>query len=78
MAEIKLTVLVHEHWRDRFPDIVEECRRAGLTVESELVSIGVIVGCIEEAHLPGLARVQGVCAVEPERAQRGFGRESKR
>lgn len=73
MAEIKLTILVHEHWRNRFPAIVEECRRVGLTVESELVSIGVITGCIEEERMPGLVRVDGVSAVEPQRVQRGLG-----
>lgn len=72
MGEIRLTILVHEQWRDRYADVVEACRHVGLMVENELVSIGVIVGCIDEARVPVLTSVQGVCAVEPERLQTGF------
>jgi len=74
MAQIKLTVLVHETWREHFPAIVENCRRAGLTVENELVSIGVIIGRIEEGRMAALAHIEGVSAVEPQRAQRGISR----
>ncbi|WP_276809606.1 hypothetical protein [Castellaniella defragrans] len=73
MARIRLTVLVRETWRDRYPLVVEHCRQAGLAVERELVAVGVIAGSIEEDRVPGLARVEGVSAVEPERVNRALG-----
>ncbi len=72
MAQIRLTVLVGDASRDRYPEVVENCRRIGFIVEDELVSIGVITGCIEEALVPALAGVEGVSAVEPQRKHHGF------
>lgn len=73
MARIRLTVLVREAWRDRYPLVVERCRQAGLTVERELVAVGVITGSIEEDLLTALMGVEGVSAVEPERINRTLG-----
>lgn len=67
MSRIRLTVLIHEDWRDRYRLVVERCRQAGLDVERELATIGAIAGSIEEDHLTELSTVEGVCAVEPER-----------
>lgn len=72
MARIRLTILVHESCRDCFPEVVERCREAGLAVEREMVSIGVITGSIDEAGMHGLESIEGVAAVEPERTHRGF------
>lgn len=72
MARIRLTVLVRDTWRDRYPQVVEHCRQAGLAVERELVAVGVIVGSIEEELLVAVSRVEGVSAVEPERANRAL------
>jgi hypothetical protein len=73
MARIRLTVLVRETWRDRYPLVVERCRQAGLTVERELVAVGAIAGSIEEDLLAALAEIEGVSAVEPERVNRALG-----
>jgi hypothetical protein len=73
MARIRLTVLVRDAWRDRYPLVVEHCRQAGLTVERELVAVGVIAGSIEEELLAALSAVEGVSAVEPERINRALG-----
>lgn len=67
MPRIRLTVLLREDWRDRYPLILEACRRAGLDVERELEAIGAIAGSIEEDHLAALSAVEGVSAVERER-----------
>jgi len=72
MARIRLTVLVREAWLDRYPLVVERCRRAGLTVERELVAVGVIAGSIEEDLVAALMGVEGVSAVEPERVNRAL------
>lgn len=72
MSQIKLTILVHEAWLDRFPQVVESCRQAGLVVQQELVVIGVINGSIDESSVETLTRIEGVRAVEPERMNRGL------
>lgn len=72
MAQIKLTILLRDVGADRYPEVVEACRRVGFIVESELLSIGVIVGCIDEARMPALAAIDGVAAVEPEKKHRAL------
>lgn len=72
MARVRLNVLVREEWRNRYPQVLEQCRQAGLTVECELVTIGAIVGSIEEEPLAALSAVEGVSAVEPERMNFGL------
>lgn len=44
MARIRLDVLVRDEWRDRYPEVLEQCRQAGLNVEFELAKTGVIGG----------------------------------
>jgi len=70
MARIRLTLLVRDSWRDRFPEVVGNCERAGLQVERELVSVGIIIGSIDQNHIATLERIDGVCAVEPEHLNR--------
>lgn len=72
MNQIRLTILVHDAWRDRFTQVVERCRSAGLQVERELGSVGVITGCMDEGGVEVLRGVEGVSAVEPERSQRAY------
>ena len=73
MTKIKLSVLVLEDYRDRFPQIVAACREAGMVIERELFAVGIIVGTIDEQQLARLRDVQGVGAVEPERDVQGCG-----
>ena len=73
MAQVRLTVVVRETWLDRYPLVLAHCREAGLVVERELVTVGVIGGTIDEDRLADLAGIEGVSAVEPERTNRVFG-----
>lgn len=67
MSRVRLTLLVHEDWRDRYPLVLERCRQAGLEVERELAATGAIAGSIAEEHLAALTAVEGIAAVERER-----------
>lgn len=67
MSRIRLTLLVRDDWRDRYPLVLERCRQAGLDVERELAELGAIAGSIDEDRLPALSAVEGVAAVERER-----------
>ena len=72
MAQIRLSVLLGDVSPERYPDIVERCRRTGFVVENELTAIGVIVGWIDEACVPALSQIEGVTAVEPQREHRSY------
>jgi|GEM_PF-556348 len=73
MERIRLTILVHDSWRDRFPEVVDNCERAGVQVERELVSVGIIIGSIDQNQAATLEHIEGVCAVEPEHLNRASG-----
>lgn len=72
MSQISLTILVNTAWRDRFPQVVENCRQAGMIIERELVAVGVIAGSIDEDSVSTLTQIEGVYAVEPERTNWGL------
>lgn len=68
MSKVNLTVSVADDHLKDFSDIVARCRKAGMNIENEMKSIGVITGSIDEAALEKLSRVKGVSQVEPERS----------
>ncbi len=72
MSHIKLSILVQDTWRDRFPEVVENCRRAGLVVQRELIAVGIIIGSIDENSVSVLTQIEGVRAVERERTNWGL------
>ena len=72
MTRITLTVLVKETYLDRFPQVVEGCRRQGMVIEREMVALGVFSGTVEPEHLSEVGAVEGVASVEPERPVRGL------
>ena len=72
MPRISLTVLVSESWRDRFGQVAANCRLAGMTIERELVAIGVIAGSIDEARVSALTAIAGVDAIEHGRTTRAM------
>ena len=68
MSKVNLTVSVADDHLKDFSDIVARCRKAGMTIEHEMKSIGTITGSIDESALEKLSRVKGVSQVEPERS----------
>jgi hypothetical protein len=52
---------------DRFADVVEALRRAGLTVTGEQPIVGTLSGTVAEDRIPALRAVDGVEAVDRER-----------
>ncbi|MEU7469480.1 hypothetical protein AB0A94_13230 [Streptomyces sp. NPDC044984] len=55
---------------DRFAEVVEAARRAGLTVTGEQPILGTLSGTIAEDRIPALKQVSGVEAVDRDRAIR--------
>lgn len=55
---------------DRFAEVIEAARRAGLTVTGEQPILGTLSGTIAEDRIPALRDVAGVEAVDQDRAVR--------
>ncbi|MEU6526547.1 hypothetical protein ABZ892_27865 [Streptomyces sp. NPDC046924] len=52
---------------DRFAEVVEALRRAGLTVTGEQPALGTLSGTVAEDRIPALEAVDGVASVDRER-----------
>ncbi|MGW5968755.1 hypothetical protein [Streptomyces sp. NPDC055186] len=52
---------------DRFAEVVEALRRAGLTVTGEQPVLGTLSGTVAEDRIPALEAVDGVASVDRER-----------
>ena len=70
MNTIKLTLSVDEAYLGRYAEVVENCRRAGMLVERQMVSLGIIVGSIDVSKMQDVHKVAGVRDIEPERINR--------
>lgn len=55
---------------DRFADVVEALRRAGLTVTGEQPVLGTLSGTVAEDRIPALEAVDGVESLDRERTIR--------
>ncbi|MBP6824380.1 MAG: ketohydroxyglutarate aldolase [Acidobacteria bacterium] len=66
MSKVNLTVSVADDHLKDFSEIVARCRKAGMTIEREMKSIGIISGSIDEAAVEKLRRVKGVSLAESE------------
>lgn len=67
MGLAKVNIAVTDDYFERFTEVVDAAREAGLDVDQELAEIGVVSGSIETEKLADLARVAGVEAVEESR-----------
>lgn len=67
MSKVNLSVSVNDEHLDRFSEVVERCKKAGMKVEQQLEPIGVITGSIDSAKLASLRQVEGVSQVEQSR-----------
>jgi hypothetical protein len=64
MRKIKVNVSIADESIPDFEKVAQRLKEAGLNVEQELESIGVVTGSIESNLLLNLERVEGVAAVE--------------
>ncbi|MBO4259936.1 hypothetical protein [Streptomyces griseorubiginosus] len=55
---------------DRFADVIEALRRAGLTVTGEQPLLGTLSGTVSEDRIPALEAIDGVNSVDRERTIR--------
>ena len=67
-AGVPITVSIDERYLDQFDAVVRRCKRAGLHVEHQLRTIGVISGSIDPAKVRTLENIEGVRTVEQARS----------
>lgn len=67
MSKVSVSVSISDDQIDRFSEVVDQARAAGLEVWQELDLIGVVSGSIDEERMDELRGLPGVAAVEPER-----------
>jgi hypothetical protein len=72
MSQTVLSVLVRETHLSRFAEIVESCRNAGMIVQRESSSVGVISGTIDSSDVAKLRHIDGLQQIEPDRSVQGF------
>jgi hypothetical protein len=65
----QVSISVSDEFLDRFADVVKRIEQAGLTVDQQLDTIGVITGSIDSDNIHKLDQVEGIAAVE---RSRGF------
>lgn len=76
-GKLRLSIAVADDHLARLAEVAAACRAAGLEVEAELASLGVITGRAEARSIGGLRAVRGVSAVEPERAVRAIDQRTR-
>lgn len=69
MSTEQVSISVADAFLDRFADVVKRIEQAGLTVDQQLDTIGVITGSIDSDNIGKLDQVEGIAAVE---RSRGF------
>ncbi|MDS1142486.1 hypothetical protein RE432_18800 [Pusillimonas sp. SM2304] len=73
MTHTQLSISVEEAYLDRYAEVVEDCRRAGMRVERQMAAVGIISGTIETSRMHDLYKIAGVRHVEPSRVNRCLG-----
>ena len=68
MAAGDVNVSIADDHVDRFPDVVQGMKEAGLRVSQQMEAVGVVSGSIDPAKLSDLKQVEGVAAVERSRS----------
>jgi hypothetical protein len=64
MAKVNLSVSIKDEHLPRFTELVDRIRKAGLEVDQELKSLGVVTGRIESDKVQDLRNLSEVANVE--------------
>ena len=58
MPNTTLSIVVED--QERFSEIIENCKKAGLQVEQQMDAVGVITGSIDSEKIGDLKKIAGV------------------
>jgi fructose-1,6-bisphosphatase/sedoheptulose 1,7-bisphosphatase-like protein len=67
MSEDNVIVLIDDSYRDRFAEVVDRAKAAGLRIDQLLQDSGVVTGSISAGKRRDLEQIQGIAAVETQR-----------
>jgi hypothetical protein len=66
MAKVRLSVVVKDSHLPKFRQVVKSLKHAGMTIENELKTSGIVTGSVDEVKLKQLREVTGVGDIEEE------------
>ncbi|HZH34423.1 MAG TPA: hypothetical protein VEX64_06250 [Pyrinomonadaceae bacterium] len=67
MSKVEILVKINDAYAAKMTEIAKHCRAAGMSVEQQMDSVGMISGTIERASIPKVERIRGVSYVEESR-----------
>ncbi|WP_353154940.1 hypothetical protein [Pollutimonas bauzanensis] len=76
MTKLLVSLIVEETYLVHFSEIVESCKAAGMDVQRQMTTVGVISGTIEASRVKVLAQIRGVRHVEESREVGVLGKSS--
>lgn len=66
MSQVNLLISVDDRDREQILEVVEALQASGMKIEQVMKQTGVVTGSIDSTQVEGIARVEGVAAVEVE------------
>ncbi len=64
MSKVKVTMSVDDEHLDKMPEVVKKIKKAGLKIDSQLESLGMITGSIDDDKFDSLNSIKGVSNVK--------------
>jgi hypothetical protein len=62
--EVQVIILIHDDYRAKISEVVEQLRAVGLIIEAQGEAIGTITGRIDSSRMHMLEQAKGVDSVE--------------
>ncbi len=64
MSKVEVIVKIEDSSSDKMSEIAKQCEQAGMSVEQQMKSVGMISGTIEQARISKVEQIKGVSYVE--------------
>ena len=64
MSKVEVIVKIEDSATDKMSEIAEQCEGAGMSVQQQMKSVGMISGVTERANISKLERIRGISYVE--------------
>jgi methylmalonyl-CoA mutase cobalamin-binding subunit len=68
MAKQQVNISISREHRKQFPQVVSALKKAGVEVDQQLKTIGVVSGTVNDENLADLQNIEGVANVEQARS----------
>ena len=68
MSQVEVIVKIDDDSVSKMSHIADQCKAAGMSVEQQMTSVGMISGLIEKADISKIEQIKGVLYVEESKA----------